>query len=117
MSEVKLSTTVILQFLIDSGCGSTKILGRFITETQGQSTDDVLLLSETHGIFESFGAYAQLFVKYYLNCLHQYGRALQLQKIGIYFAAFLLQASRIIIQNWGSQLFAENIHASGAVIL
>lgn len=46
--------SVLFQVSIDSGCGSTKLMGRLITKEQGQFTSDIILLSEAHGIIDSF---------------------------------------------------------------
>ena len=50
---------------IDSGAGTTKLMGKFIKESVGQRTKNIMLLAEAHKISESFIDLA--------NCFGEFG--------------------------------------------
>eukprot|EP00171_Calliarthron_tuberculosum_P001160 IDg1160t1 len=52
--ENALEDTVVVLLSIDSGTGTLKLMGRFVTDRSGQSTADVLLLAQSPIISERF---------------------------------------------------------------
>lgn len=56
--------TVVLVILIDSGGGTVKLMGRFLSEDGGQDAHDVFLIAQEVGTKETFEHFEKLFVDY-----------------------------------------------------
>lgn len=60
-SETCRSRTVVVLLSIDSGTGTLKLMARFVTETSGQETSDVILLAQSTCISERFDNIERVF--------------------------------------------------------
>lgn len=46
--------TIVVQLSLDSGGGTTKFMARVLRENNGKSTSDIILLTESYGIKNTF---------------------------------------------------------------
>lgn len=58
------ATSLIFELSIDSGGGTTKMMGKFISNRSGQLGSDIILLAEAHGISETFEDLSRIFGVY-----------------------------------------------------
>lgn len=62
VSEGEVMQTVALLISIDSSCGTTKFMTKFLRRGGGQNVNDIILLAEAHGLSENLRNYLVFWV-------------------------------------------------------